>query len=194
MNIESITNGHNNSAMRHSNCITSFPSPSLPKETVALDAMETQFFERCRRNKTNVSYVHHIPVPQPVINLQRRGLTYQSACGHRLGTPVPILGSNIALPMTTCPVSAHPEMNQAVDSSEPTSILEAGNRYKIFGGQIMAQFSTAARKQRQAMRKELSTIHRQNLQRRLHHRLDVARAEGNTSLIQQLEQEMNLIG
>ena len=57
----------------------------------------------------------------------------------------------------------------------------------------MAQFPTAARKQRQAIRKELSTVHRQNLQRRLNHRLEVARADGNETLIQQLESEMNSI-
>ena len=180
--------------MRHSNCVTSFTPPSLHKETVALDAMETQFFERCRRNTTNVSYVHHMPVPRPITNLQRRGLTYQSACSKRLGNPVPILGSTIVLPTTTCPVSAQPAMNRAADRQTEESSLEASDHYQILGGHIMAQFPTAARKQRQVMRKELNTVHRQNLQRRLHHRLEVARADGNKTLIQQLEQEMNLIG
>ena len=171
--------------------MTSFTPPSINNEPAALDAMETRFFERCRRNTTNVSYPHHIPVPRPVTNLQRRGLTYQSACGNRLGAPVPILGSTITLSQTTCPVSPQP-VNRQVDiqsTQARTNIV-----YQLLGGQIMAQFPTAARKQRQAIRKELNTVHRQNLQRRLHHRLEVARANGNEALIHQLEQEMNLIG
>ena len=157
---------------------------------MALDAMETRFFEHCRRNTTNVIYPHHVPVPRSVTNLQRRGLTYQSACGKQIGTPLPILGSTIALPKTTCPISAQPNHQPfSTQSNQKTK----GIIYQLIGGQIMAQLSTAARKQRQAMRKELNTIHRQNLQRRLHHRLEVARADGNQALIQQLEHEMNLI-
>ena len=177
--------------MRHSNYLTSFTPPSINHEPAALDAMETQFFERCRRNTTNVTYPHHIPVPRPVTNLQRRGLTYQSACGNRLGAPVPILGSTIALPQTTCPVSAQP-VHQQIDP--PSTQARKNIVYQLIGGQVMADFPTAARKQRQTMRKELHTVHRQNLQRRLHHRLEVARANGDEPLIQQLEQEMNLIG
>ena len=182
--------------MKHSAYITSFTPPSISHEPAALDAMETQFFERCRRNKTNVTYPHHIPVPRPVTNLQRRGLTYQSACGNRLGAPVPILGSTIALPTTTCPVSGQPVTKQTINKSTDiqSSTAEASIHYQLIGDSIMAQFPTAARKQRQAMRKELNTVHRQNLQRRLHHRIEVARANGNEALIQQLEQEMNLIG
>lgn len=169
--------------------MTSFIPPSISHEPAALDAMETRFFERCRRNTTNIAYPHHIPVPRPVTNLQRRGLTYQSASGSLLGAPVPILGSTISLPKTTCLLSAHAvaeHINEPIEGKE--------FHYQLIEGQIMAQFPTAARKQRQSMRRELNTVHRQNLQHRLHHRLEVARADGNQTLVQQLEKEMNLIG
>ena len=176
--------------MRHADCITSFAPPSINHEPIALDEMETRFFERCRRNTTNVTYPHHIPVPRPVTNFQRRGLRYQSACGNQLGAPLPILGSTISLPTTTCPVLQPVSQQLSLQSTQAKKSII----YQLIGIKIMTQFPTATRKQRQTMQKELNIVHRQNLQRRLHHRLEVARADGNATLIQQLEHEMNLIG
>lgn len=41
--------------------------------------------------------------------------------------------------------------------------------------------------------KRTAEIHRANIQRRLEHRLEVARAKGDEDLIRQLEQEMRQI-
>ena len=177
--------------MGHADCITLFTPPSIHHEPTALDVMETRFFDRCRRNTTNVTYPHHIPVPRHVTNFQCRGLTYQSACGNQLGAPVPILGSTITLPATTCPVSAQRASRQLRLHSTQA---EKDIIYQRIGSKIMAQSPTVTRKQHQTLQKELNIVHRQNLQHRLHHRLEVARADGNTTLIQQLEYEMNLIG
>jgi hypothetical protein len=43
---------------------------------------------------------------------------------------------------------------------------------------------------RQVRKAEVSRIHRENIQRRLQHRLEVARSKGDERLIHQLEQEM----
>jgi hypothetical protein len=42
--------------------------------------------------------------------------------------------------------------------------------------------------------KKAQQLHRQNLQRSLEHRLEVARAKGDEQLIRQLEAEMKYIG
>ncbi|MEB3231186.1 MAG: hypothetical protein VKJ64_09265 [Leptolyngbyaceae bacterium] len=89
---------------RHLNtmsCITSF---GINREPAALDTQETQFFERCRRGTTNVTYPRHIPIPTPVFNVQRRGLTYQSAAGHHQCMALPVAGSTRFMAGTTCPL------------------------------------------------------------------------------------------
>jgi hypothetical protein len=49
---------------------------------------------------------------------------------------------------------------------------------------------TSAIQSRRVLLNEVSRIHRQNIQRSLQHRLEVARAKGDQNLIYQLEQEM----
>lgn len=174
-----------------------FPSSSLSSglnpvtcvqdDQVALDGGETRFLELCRRHDTGVSYPRHVPTPPVVTNLQQRGLTYQSASGQGLGT-VPVWGATIPLPLTTCPITQHSDRGQNGEYSE-----RQDQSYQLLGGQLMTQMSTAARRQRQSLRRELSAVHRQNLQRRLQHRLDVARSNGNNELLHQLEQEMSLL-
>ncbi|MGK7889982.1 MAG: hypothetical protein AB4042_11665 [Leptolyngbyaceae cyanobacterium] len=67
-------------------------SLGINREPAALDRQEVQFFERCRRGTTNVPYPRHISVPTPVPTVQRRGLTYPSAAGHRSCMPLPVIG------------------------------------------------------------------------------------------------------
>lgn len=46
-------------------------------------------------------------------------------------------------------------------------------------------------KSRQETLKEAAAIHRANIQKRLQHRIEVARAQGNEQLLRQLEAEAN---
>jgi len=41
-----------------------------------------------------------------------------------------------------------------------------------------------------SVRQNLGQVHRENLKRRLEHRIQVAQSQGNESLLRQLEQEM----
>ncbi|MEM9217670.1 MAG: hypothetical protein AAGD25_25430 [Cyanobacteria bacterium P01_F01_bin.150] len=176
--------------MRHSDRLTSFTPHSINREPAALDAMETRFLERCRRNASNVPYPRHIPVPTPVTNFQRRGLAYQPVRGNQLVASGSVLDSTFSLQKTTHSALEH-SASQTI-KLQPTQDKK-NNFYQLIRGSIMTQFSTATRRQRHALRQELNTVHRQNLQRRLTHRLEVARASGNEILIRQLEQEMSLI-
>lgn len=46
---------------------------------------------------------------------------------------------------------------------------------------------------RQELLKQAAAIHRANLQKNLQHRLEVARSQGNDSLVRLLEQEANYL-
>ncbi|NET48985.1 MAG: hypothetical protein F6K09_09720 [Merismopedia sp. SIO2A8] len=180
--------------MRQFDSTTHFVSHGVNREPAALDALELQFFERCRRNATNVVYPRHIPVPHPVTNLQRRGLTYQSATGIGNLVPLPILGRALSLPSAACPLSGQPLSrlscsNPGVEATAgPSIVYSQVTRNSMTHNQLIA-----SRQRRQATRQELNTVHRQNLQRRLHQRMEAARANGNEALLHQLEKEMNLI-
>lgn len=178
--------------MRQFNSTTHFASASVHREAAALDALENQFFERCQRNSANVVYPRHVPVPCRTTNLQRRGLTYQSTTGISKSVPLPVLDHAFSLPLTTCPISDQPRLpssflNPVVVKQATHSIL-----YPQTIRNSMTHDPTASRQRRQATRQELNTVHRQNLQRRLHQRMEVARANGNEELLHQLEKEMNL--
>ena len=181
--------------MQHLNCITSSNTLHASHEPPALDVLETRFFDRCRRNSGHVSYPRHIPVPEPITNFQRRGLTYRSATGPHAGTPLPVLGDAISLASTTCPISGQETFAQdVIHRVLGQRLIRQPFLFQATRGYTMANYEpTASRKQRQDSRRELNTVHRQNLQRLLQRRMEAARANGNETLLQQLEQEMNLI-
>ncbi|NEQ99882.1 MAG: hypothetical protein F6K30_24820 [Cyanothece sp. SIO2G6] len=100
---------------RHFNAISCInTSLGLHRESVALDQQETQFFEHCRRSPANVPYPRHIPVPAPVFNVQRRGLTYQSAVGHCQCLSLPVMASARLMTGATCPIN---RPNQACEGA-----------------------------------------------------------------------------
>jgi len=59
------------------------------REPVALDKVETQQQGSYRGRAFNFSYPRHIPVPQPALNLQYRGLLYQKTSSGRIQPAMP---------------------------------------------------------------------------------------------------------
>jgi Domain of unknown function (DUF4278) len=132
-------------------------------EPVPVDMVESGVSGQYRGQSFQFQYPRHIPVPQPVLNLKYRGVAYQTAAD----------GS------TTTVAPAKPAASSVAPAKVPA---EATSR------QLHPAFFS-----RQSMVGEVANTHRQNIQRRLQHRLEVAKAKGDAALINQLEQEMRLI-
>jgi hypothetical protein len=67
----------------------------------------------------------------------------------------------------------------------------AEQRQPLF--QVLQTSDNSMRRARRALLREAASVHRNNIQRSLQHRLAVAKAQGNQLLIQQLEAEMQEI-
>lgn len=113
---------------------------------------ETGLTGKYRGQTVRFHKVQELTVPQPVLQLQYRGVAYQTTASGQ---------AKAAAPASVSP--------QTVSAFRPSR-------------------STSARR---ALLNEVSRIHRDNIQRRLQHRLDVARAQGNQPLVHQLEAEMH---
>ncbi|MEB3355358.1 MAG: DUF4278 domain-containing protein [Synechococcales bacterium] len=59
------------------------------REPLALDKVETQRQGTYRGRAFNFSYPRHIPVPQPALNLQYRGLLYQKTASGQIQPAFP---------------------------------------------------------------------------------------------------------
>lgn len=129
-------------------------------EPQTMDEAETQLRGRYRGQNYALMYPRHIPVPQPVLDLQYRGITYRTK--------------------TMGEIEARRYPTQNVAMAEATAFSSAPLASKRSSG-------------KQALMSEIGRVHRENLQLRLQHRLNVARAQGNTNLISQLENEMHQI-
>lgn len=111
------------------------------------------------------TYVRHVPIPQPTERLSYRGVAYQTT---RQG----------GIQQLTTPLTGQ---ENGVTTARPTSLGQL--RSRLTGN------STAAKARRQLLQ-ESSALHEQSIARTLQHRMDVAKAQGNQALLQQLESEM----
>lgn len=109
-----------------------------------------------------------------------RGQSYALTYPRHIPFPQP------ALDLQYRGIAYRTKTNGEIESREPISTTTPTTASAL---------SSASRKARSAGRRallaEIGRVHRENLQHRLQHRLEVAKAQGNSSLIAQLENEMN---
>ncbi len=126
-----------------------------------LEVTESEIVCRYRGHTAPYTYVRHVPIPQPTERLTYRGVAYQTT---RQGG--------------TQQVSQQPATRPVV----PSESMLTGLHRKLAGTSPVAQA-------RQELLKASSRLHKENITRSLQHRIEVAKAQGNESLLQQLESE-----
>ena len=127
-----------------------------------LEVTKSDIALQYRGHAVQHSYVRHVPIPQAAERLTYRGVAYQST---RQGGIQQLEA-------------------QGTQQSAKSSVSLAGLRSKLTGT------SSAAQARRQLLQ-ESSSLHKANIARSLQHRMDVAKAQGNDALVQQLESEMS---
>jgi len=125
-----------------------------------LEVTESEIACKYRGQSTAYSYVRHVPIPQPAESLRYRGVAYQT---NRYGQ-VQQLSDVAAVPAR---------------SGAALSTL----RSKLTG-------TSAAAQARRELLSESSQLHQSNIARSLAHRIEVAKAQGNQTLLEQLESEL----
>lgn len=128
-----------------------------------LEVTESEITCRYRAQSSPYTYVRHVPIPQMAEKLTYRGVAYQTS---RKG-----------------------EVLRA-DGTRPTSPSIAA-RLRVLRDKLMG--TSAASQARRQLLQESSALHQESMTRSLQHRLEVARAQGNQQLIQQLESEMHQV-
>lgn len=130
-----------------------------------LEVVESEMTCQYRGARAVYTYVRHVPIPQPAERLTYRGVAYQTT---RQGQ-IQQLGS-----------AAQPVNANAVAGADATPATW-GN--KLTGNRPAAQA-------RRELLRTSSQQHQQSIARVLQHRIEVAKAQGNQTLLQQLESEM----
>lgn len=126
-----------------------------------LEVTESDVDYQYRGQSARYTYVRHVPIPQPAEHLSYRGVAYQ----------------------TTRHGQVQQLQVQGRDLRRPASRTLANLRQKLLGESPAAQA-------RRALVKEATQLHQNSIARSLQHRIDVAKAQGNDVLLQQLESEM----
>ena len=139
-----------------------------------LEMAESETVGCYRGARSHYTYVRHLPIPQPVNRLTYRGVAYETTRHGHLQQLAPVSQTGAQ----TVPA----QKAQSVRQSTPLTAL----RSKLTGTSPAAQA-------RRALLEESSRQHQQSIARSLKHRIDVAKAQGNQSLVQQLESEMSQI-
>lgn len=130
-----------------------------------LEVTESEIACCYRAQPTRYTYVRHVPIPQSAEKLTYRGASYRTS---KTGEVLSVDGT---------------PLSNSGSIAAKLSIL----RDKLMGT------SSAAQARRQLLQ-ESSKLHRESIARSLQRRIDVARAQGNEQLIQQLEREMSQVG
>ncbi|MEL6552157.1 MAG: DUF4278 domain-containing protein [Cyanobacteria bacterium J06621_11] len=133
-----------------------------------LEIAESEIVGQYRGQQTRYTYVRHVPIPQPAERLSYRGVAYETT---RHGQIQQLTVQNDVLQSATQPVT------------RPGTALTA-LRSKLTGTSHAAQV-------RRELLEEASQHHQQSIARSLRHRIEVAKAQGNQFLVQQLESEMH---
>ncbi len=126
-----------------------------------LEVTESKVACQYRGQAATVHYVQHVPIPQPAEQLTYRGVAYQT---NRQGQVLQLSGESAQVNATARKANALQGLRKL-----------AGNG--------------AAVKARRELLNEASLAHKESISRSLQHRIEVATAEGNESLLRQLESE-----
>ncbi len=131
-----------------------------------LEMIESDAVCQYRGARTAYTYARHVPIPQPAERLTYRGVAYQTT---RQGQ-IQQLGA----------------VTKTSDSG-----LAAGASAKLAAlGSKLTGDGSAAQARRELLQSS-SQLHQQNITRVLQHRIEVAKAQGNQALLQQLESELS---
>ncbi|MGD1866628.1 MAG: DUF4278 domain-containing protein [Phormidesmis sp.] len=125
-----------------------------------LEVTESEIACKYRGQSAAYTYVRHVPIPQPAENLRYRGVAYQT---NRYGQVQ--------------------QLSEATPASVNTGGALSGLRSKLTG-------TSAAAQARRELLNEASELHQSNIARSLAHRIEVAKEQGNQTLLEQLESEM----
>lgn len=130
-----------------------------------LEVTNSEIALNYRGHAVQHTYVRHVPIPQVSERLTYRGVAYQTT---RQGGIQQLDSSR----------------GHATSVSASQGVVSfAGLRNKLSGN------SDAAKARRQLLQ-VASEHHKASITRSLQHRIDVAKSQGNTTLIEQLETEM----
>lgn len=132
-----------------------------------LEVTESKIACRYRGQVARYTYVRHVPIPQPAERLTYRGVAYQTT---RYGQVQQL-------------TEQQPTEQQLTEQPTRQEAL-SGLRSKLVG-------VSPAIKVRRELLQEASQHHKENIVRSLQHRIEVAKAQGNDILLQQLESEMH---
>lgn len=137
-----------------------------------LEVTESKIACRYRGQVARYTYVRHVPIPQPAERLTYRGVAYQTT---RYGQVQQLTGQQLT--------EQQPTEQQLTEQPTRQGAL-SGLRSKLVG-------VSPAIKVRRELLQEASQHHKENIVRSLQHRIEVAKAQGNDILLQQLESEMH---
>ncbi|PZO15015.1 MAG: hypothetical protein DCF25_14255 [Leptolyngbya foveolarum] len=127
-----------------------------------LEVTESEVACQYRGQPATVRYVQHVPIPQPAEQLTYRGVAYQTT---RQGQLLQLAG-------------------------QPAQVKATARKANALQGLRKLAGNSTAAKARRDLLNEASLTHMQSISRSLQHRIEVATAEGNESLLRQLESEM----
>ncbi|NJM97658.1 MAG: DUF4278 domain-containing protein [Phormidesmis sp. RL_2_1] len=129
-----------------------------------LEVTTSEIMCQYRGQPTAYTYVRHVPIPQMAARLTYRGVPYQTT---RQGSIEQLQGS----------------------AAQGQAVRQGLNFAGLRRHQLMGM-SPAAQARRDLLQ-EASLKHKESVARSLEHRIQVAKAQGNHQLIQQLESEMS---
>lgn len=135
-----------------------------------LEVTQSEIALKYRGHALQHTYVRHVPIPQIAERLTYRGVAYQTT---RQG--------GIQQLETVHSSAAH--SSAAYGSVPHSGVSFAGLRNKLSG-------TSEAAKARRQLLQVASEQHKASIARSLQRRIDVAKSQGNTTLIEQLETEM----
>ena len=127
-----------------------------------LEATESEVACQYRGQAATIRYVQHVPIPQPAEQLTYRGTAYQTT---RQGQLLQLAG-------------------------QPADVKATARKANALQGLRKLSGNSPAAKARRELLNEASQTHQQSMSRSLQHRIEVATAEGNETLLRQLESEM----
>lgn len=131
-----------------------------------LDMGETGVVGKYRGQSYAFTYPRHVPVPQPAFELKYRGVAHRTK------------GSAVAAPVMA-----------ASTVEEVTPRVETNMSGRATNAVVAARLGSA-NAVRQSVLSEVAKAHRNNIQRALQHRIQVAKARGDENLLNQLESEL----
>lgn len=132
-----------------------------------LEVTESEINCQYRGQSAPYTYVRHVPIPQPAERLSYRGAPYQTTRRGEI--------QQVAVQPTGVAQDARP-------AKAPSALASLRNK--------LTATSPAARARRELL-KESSRLHQDSISRALQHRIEVAKAQGNQTLLSQLEAELH---